>query len=301
MRGRGKKQYRVPIESLSKSKQENIRRKNKAYSKNYRQKDKAAKAAQMANQVEVEAAEIRTQVPTISSTDSTSEPVSSTTRRKSSPLLVKLKFNDKKPKSKKRSNALTRAYSKINSLETKVKRLEKSTNRWKKRCRRQVKTPPEPGTSQISVNVFQDEPPKTAKSTLTPSSRAKKDLRNAGMSPRKMPRSIVKTLTMANAVIDEVKTTRNQNQKQRERKVVTRVIGGDLIKKYKCISLLKRETGVSRKSLRKVNSKLIDTTVRRARLTLLRQSIKEQVRSFMERDDISRVMPGKNHAKMHEG
>lgn len=30
------KQYRVPIESLSKSKQENIRRKNKAYSKNYR-------------------------------------------------------------------------------------------------------------------------------------------------------------------------------------------------------------------------------------------------------------------------
>ena len=137
---------------------------------------------------------------------------------------------------------------------------------------KQVKTPSEPGTSQISVNLIQDEPPKTSQSTLTPSSRAKKELRNAGKSPRKMPRSIVKKLTMANAMIDEVKTT-NENQKQRERKVVTRVIGGDLIKKYKCISLLKRETGISRKSLRKVNSKLIDTTVRRARLTLLRDSI----------------------------
>ena len=194
----------------------------------------------MANRVEVEAAEIRTQVPTISSTDSTSELVSSTTWRKSSPLLVKLKFNDKKPKSKKRSNALTRAYSKIYSLETKVKCLEKSTNRWKKRCQRQVKTPSAPGTSQISVNVIQDEPPKTSKSTLTPSSRAKKELRNAGMSPRKMPRSIVKKLTMANAMTDEVKTT-NQNQKSRERKVATRVIGGDLIKKYKCISLLREK------------------------------------------------------------
>ena len=41
--------------------------------------------------------------------------------------------------------------------------------------------------------------------------------------------------------------------------------------------------------------------MRRARPTLLRESIKEQVHSFMERDDISRVMPGKNDAKMHEG
>ncbi|KAL3880910.1 hypothetical protein ACJMK2_033114 [Sinanodonta woodiana] len=59
------------------------------------------------------------------------------------------------------------------------------------------------------------------------------------------------------------------------------------------MAMLCRETGMSRRVLKSANSKGL-TAVSRRRRVLERERIKKRVISFMERDDVSVNMPGKN-------
>jgi len=114
-----------------------------------------------------------------------------------------------------------------------------------------------------------------------------------GITPKKVPKAVRKKLVMANAILEEIKTSSTKNKKQRKKRVVANVVSGNILKKYKCLHLLSRETGIGRKVLKGVRSKSVLTLARNRRVTE-RETVKKLVTEFMERDDVSINMPGKN-------
>lgn len=64
-------------------------------------------------------------------------------------------------------------------------------------------------------------------------------------------------------------------------------------KKYKCSNMLSKALSINRKRLIKSLSKRIRKP-RQRRLLAMRNLLREKVESFLERDDISRCMPGKH-------
>lgn len=93
---------------------------------------------------------------------------------------------------------------------------------------------------------------------------------------------------MANAMIAEIKTAREKNKSQKQRSVVANIMSGKILRKYKCVVLLKyRETGMSRK--RKMftgaNAKRM-MAVSRRRKVLKRERVKKRVVYFIEKDGV---------------
>ncbi|XP_048256959.1 uncharacterized protein LOC125382708 [Haliotis rufescens] len=105
---------------------------------------------------------------------------------------------------------------------------------------------------------------------------------------------------MADVLFGEIKESVAANKKQSKMNVMTSLVGGKVLKKYRCVSGLNKATGLSRRSLSRTTSKVIEIRGR-ARLTLVREQIKRLIVSFMERDDISVCMPGKADSKSLNG
>ena len=120
------------------------------------------------------------------------------------------------------------------------------------------------------------------------------------MSPRKLPRAVVKKLVMSNVLLGEIKATRRANPQQRNRNIATRVISGRILRKYRCLSMLSKTTGIGMQELRREQHKVIEFK-KRSRMKTERDQLKAQVVEFIERDDISIMMPGKGDAKIFNG
>lgn len=71
------------------------------------------------------------------------------------------------------------------------------------------------------------------------------------------------------------------------------------MKKYRLIRRMNKETRLARNSLMQSKSKSC-VMKKRTRLLQLHEAKKEMVKAFLERDDNSRMMPGKNDAKRRE-
>ena len=115
------------------------------------------------------------------------------------------------------------------------------------------------------------------------------------MSPRTVPRIIRKQLVFAQAVSDEVKqATQKGPQKSNTRRGLTAsvVSGAGILKKYRCLRLVNKLTGISRDLLSKVNGKLSYSS--RRRLPEESKKLTDAIVAFLERGDNSRVMPGKD-------
>jgi hypothetical protein len=126
------------------------------------------------------------------------------------------------------------------------------------------------------------------------------DLQRSGLNSKEIPQAVKKKLAMANVLFSKIRASCTANKKQKTRKAMTNIVGGEILSKYRGIRQLNRETGISRSSLRKAKSKVIELKAR-ARLTLAREDLRRVAVDYMERDDISIQMPGKNDAKKHEG
>lgn len=82
-------------------------------------------------------------------------------------------------------------------------------------------------------------------------------------------------------------------QAKKAKAVITRVLSGKIIKKYKLKSMLSKYTGISRNSLREDSKKsTIMPEIRK--LQKKRDKLKRAVVQFLLKDENSRVMPGKN-------
>ncbi|KAL3865589.1 hypothetical protein ACJMK2_042964 [Sinanodonta woodiana] len=71
---------------------------------------------------------------------------------------------------------------------------------------------------------------------------------------------------MANAMIAEIHATEEKNKPHKQRRVVANIVSGSILRKYKCIAMLSRETGMSRSVLKSANSKGLTAVSRRRRV-----------------------------------
>ena len=196
-----------------------------------------------------------------------------------------------KHRKKQKADALRRAHSRIQRLNKTVSSLTNSRNNWAKSCLRISKKVTTTGPDDLTDN---------AENSLTPKSKTKLELRRKGVSPRKLPTAVVKKLVMSNVLLGEIKATRHANPQQRNRNIATRVISGRILRKYRCLSILSKTTGISMREVRQEQHKVIEFK-KRSRMKTERDQLKARVVEFTERDDISIMMPGKGDAKVFNG
>ncbi|KAI8498685.1 hypothetical protein Bbelb_238870 [Branchiostoma belcheri] len=122
----------------------------------------------------------------------------------------------------------------------------------------------------------------------TPRSKTNAEIRQAGLTPRQVPSSLRRKILFSNVFTSELRESYKKKRTEGKR-VFRNVIAGKVVKKYRMMKTLSNELGMAR------NAKL--NTKKKTRRALARSRIQRQVREFLERDDNSRLMPGKNDCK----
>ena len=199
-------------------------------------------------------------------------------------LPVRLDFN----REKKTKPALKLAGKKISSLEKRVSELTKINNRVRKRNERLVA-----GASAKSKA-------KGAGTDVTPRSRTNKQLKEAGLNPKQVHCSLRKRLLFSNVLVDEIRESTRLNKSTSGKRIIRNIISGRIVKNYRLVKAINEATKLARNSLLSAKSKSCAVS-KQTRLFAIYQAKKEQVKLFLERDDNSRMIPGKNDAKKSEG
>lgn len=219
---------------------------------------------------------------------------------KSPRLLVKFDFSRKSRKSqggkKRESRALSKARRKIQHLEEKNKQQLAKLWKLQKRLQRSEKASNEKSLSQPSSSSSSNSGAcnATRVPATTPRSRMRADLSEAGITPDTVSQTIRKKLIFANAIMNGTKDTSTSDKKTKA--IISGVLSGKIVKRYRLLSMIKKNTGLRKRSLY-IGSRF--TT--KQRLPLIRNQLKESVIKFLEREDNSRMMPGKADFKKHGG
>ena len=222
---------------------------------------------------------------------STSQPIPSTsqfsTRASDNRILVKFDFGPKSVPTKKRSRALRKARYQTAKLSVNLQNQIHLTKRWQKRFER-IKKQQKPLDDQRESSSTPD------KSQFTPRSKTKFDLRSAGVSQRKLSKSVGKGLEMGNCLLQELKASRHGSRQEYDKRYVDKIICGDITRKYRCGRFFNKEVSLNRHRFRKPNTAIGIT--RRRRNQQMYTALKAEVETYFERDDSSRCMSGKNDA-----
>ena len=210
-------------------------------------------------------------------------------------MIAKLDFKGgKRSSSRKRiSRGVAKAHKKIKKLQEENTKLQRKNWKLQKKMQR---------GSEGRKTARKAEPSEQERSPKTPRSKANESIRRAGMSPRAVPHAIRKQLIFAHAVSDEARQAVEkgpQNSNTRRGLSASVVSGAGILKKYRCLRLLKRFTGISRGLLSKVRSKL--SYPKRKRLSERSKQLTDAIVTFLERGDNSRVMPGKDDFVKYNG
>lgn len=210
-------------------------------------------------------------------------------------MIVKLDFNrGKKSSSRKRiSRGVAKAHKKIKKLQEENTKLQRKNWKLQKKMQR---------SSESRKTARKAEASEQERSPKTPRSKANATIRSAGMSPRTVPHVIRKQLIFAQAFSDEVRQAVEkgpQNSNTRRGLSASVVSGAGILKKYRCIRLLKKLTGISRGLLSKVRNKL--SYPKRERLPEKSKGLTDAIVTFLERGDNSHVMPGKDDFVKYNG
>ena len=199
-----------------------------------------------------------------------------------SKLIVKLPSTSRANTMKKRNaKALAKAYRKIKSLEEKNISLKKKLNAQAQRRSREKK--------KKSL-------------TSTPTGKIASLMRSAGISPRKSE-TIRQKLLFAECMTSEIQQSMQSNPEKSN--VISKIVSGKTIKKYRLLNTLQKSSGISKRQLRR-SAKLGETKTinmikkfakyRQTRAQCLKQKTATDISDFMERDDNSRMLPGKADA-----
>ena len=281
------KQYRIPAAIMKPKERKKKNEAEKRYCAKYRARRKERKRQlqcemiKSSGQVQVKSCDVT------SSTDHENVSKTPSTRSSSSvssgELLVRFDFERKRSSSKKkRRTSLSAARLEVKALKQDNERLQKQTWKYKKRYQRMIEHKYASSSDKVDERV----------QNLTPKSKAHHDIREAGLTPRSVPKSIVRKLVMSNAVCAEIQEVVQKNPQQSKRRIIKTVFSGRIVKKYRCLSLLRKKTGVTVR-VQNQNEKSVEFT-KRFRNIQQKNQLKKQVESFYERDDVSRCMPGKH-------
>lgn len=135
-------------------------------------------------------------------------------------MLVKIDFN----KGRKKTPTSRRARKKISSLEERIPHLERANKRVSKRYERLVKD----ASAKRSKNA--DE--------MTPKSRTNKQLREAGLNPKRANESLKRRLVFSNVLVDEIRESAQENKTTAGKQVIRKIICGRIVKKYRLIGAM---------------------------------------------------------------
>lgn len=150
------------------------------------------------------------------------------------------------------SRAVAKQSREIKRLQNENKSLHRRYKKVSKRCER-LQSKQNNTSNQTTpyqnktANEDNQEPSVTKDAALsfsTPRKRVATDLREAGMSPRKVPRKIRQTLLLGNVLSEEISDSRKQNGKK-GRKVIASILSGNILRKYKLKRLLNKNTGLT--------------------------------------------------------
>lgn len=260
--------YKPPIDQLSKEEQEHKRKLNRKHCEKYRQKRKTEKTAEQSSQNN----------DNVVSTAADSNGVSSTTGSTTEILTVKMNFNkpenSRKSRGRKRiSRALAKQYRHNEQLEEDNKSLKRRLNTTRKRLNR------------LELKLKKETP----QTPLTPRTKANRLLAENGIDPCKAP-MIRQKLVFAECLTGEIKEAVSVNNSN----MVKPIIYGKIMKKYRLKNRLSEITGISRRKL--VGHKKLAEIRKRRRNEEINNAINRDVKEFLERDDNSRQLPGKNDA-----
>jgi len=296
--------YYVPIEERSKKEQEKRRKKVREDVKKHRERKKRVN-------------EVSENEVTSTSTFEQSAEVSSSTDKVASPqhMVVKFPFLDRKKRTRKRtSRAVSKCKREIKRLGTENKNIERKYKKVSKRYERLLKrseqsvqyTSPKGNTLTVVADVHTNPCPNiendsqnaiSASSKLqeeisTPRKRTYSELRNEGVTTTKFPKVITDKLILANVLTDEIKMKYKQSNEQ-EKAIISSVISSKKLKNYRLKKILSLKTGIKRQNLDKKIRNLTEVT-KRQRNQRQRNKLRLNIHTFLERDDNSRAMPGKN-------
>ncbi|XP_060564869.1 uncharacterized protein LOC132724071 [Ruditapes philippinarum] len=209
-------------------------------------------------------------------------------------IVVKLPFFDPRQRTRRRiSRVVSKQNREIEKLKFQNESLQKRYKTVSKRYQRlKKKTDDQPTPSSCNSSVNENEMMPISPRQSTPRKRVAEELREAGVTPRKVPRKVRKMLLLGSALAEEVSGARKDNGKK-GRKVIANILSGKIIKKYKLKSLLNKNTGINRKTNFN-GSKKCDKVPRQVKQPIVREQIANRVVEFLKRDDNSRLLPGKN-------
>ncbi len=106
-----------------------------------------------------------------------------------------------------------------------------------------------------------------------------------------------KQLLFRNVLIRELRSKTQKSDSSR--KAVFKAVTGRIIAKYRCKTLLSQEIGMNRNRVSKIIKDGIDFSKKRRRR--VREKEKQKVVAFLERDDNSRMQPGKRDTTKTDG
>jgi hypothetical protein len=258
------KGYYVPIAERPKKKANEIRKKVREAVRKHRKKLK----------LELSQASIQD-----------SEITSSTEASSTSSMVVKLPAIDLRNRTRRRVSRATakcrRTIEKLNEENRNLGRRVKTISKRYQRLLSRTKATMQAGDSEKS----------NAQPVLTPRKRTSTEIREEGLTPSKMSKTIQRKLLLANVLTDELHGTWKENG-TKGKKLISKIISGKLLKKYR----LRKYVG--RSLTKKIfNSKKISAFPIIQKKVEARESLRNTVIRFLERDDNSRMMPGKNDKK----
>ena len=200
-------------------------------------------------------------------------------------MVVKLPFSRKAAGKRRVSKALGKRIKEVNKLRETLKRL-KTKHKSAMRKIQRLKARSSQSSSQGSSQDTEEE-------ANTPRSKTRAELRNIN---KEDANRIRKQLLLSNVLMAEVKEAKKANKKKST--ILHQTLSGKIVKKYRCLSSLNRKTGLSRRSLAKTACKSFEA--RKEQRKRARLHYEDAVLAFLERDDNSRVLPGKNDKKRME-
>lgn len=200
---------------------------------------------------------------TASSTPTASPAATTAPERPCQPETQKKKRKRRTRQSRCKDNDLNEAKAK---LEKALRRVEK----YKKRCHRLQNKMEQNGTPKVE----------------TPKSKTKQQLKQG-------PKQLRRTLLFHNSIISEIKAKYDTGSRK-GRQIISKIVAGRIVKKYRVASMLKKEFGFSSKLQRAnvMRTNKLEYT-RKKQQNKIGQDVRKMIEEFLERDSNSRATTGK--------
>lgn len=116
---------------------------------------------------------------------------------------------------------------------------------------------------------------------------------------RQLPRvSIQKTLLFHEALVEDIRNKYQKAQGERERQIISKLLKGKVLKKYRLQRFAQNSLGFSKKRWENDKNEKVNYTYQRKRNKRIGDGLISKVRAFYLRDDVSRITTGKRQTSL---